>query len=143
MICIEDVQEASMFFPKQGEVGILVRTRSLVPYVRRELVEIFGAPSTTGDVYMRFGGLKIYTLVDDAETLERQGIANRVNTDGLDIYYVCQKGQRITPSVPRVAIERDLRLLASSNMPEHDVWLYLADKYPVCFEHLCPTCVRY
>lgn len=139
MICTEDVREASMFFPTEGEVGLVVRARGLLPYVRRELIEIYGAPSTTGDVYIRFGSLKIYTLVEDMESLDRQGIANRVNVDGLDLYYVCQKGERIAPKAPRVAIVSDMALL-SDCMSEHDMWLHLADKYPVCFNTLCMPC---
>lgn len=139
MICIEDVREASMFFPEEGEVALLVSARGLLPYVRRELISMYGTPSTTGEVYIRFGGLKVYTLVDDSGSLERQGIANRVNLDGLDIYYVCQKGERIAPKPPRLSIVNDINLL-SRCMNEADMWLYLADKFPVCFDTLCMPC---
>jgi len=126
MIYSEDVHEASMFFPKEGVVALLVHRRGLLPYVRRELIGIYGTPSTTGDVYIRFNGLKIYTLVWNDDVVEPQ---QGVLTDGLDMYLVREKGYRIGPAHPRSAMKNDVQLL-STCMSESDMWLYIADKYP-------------
>jgi len=125
MIYEEDVREASMFFPEEGEVVLVVRSRKLLPFVRRELTGMFGTPSITGEVYTRFGGLKIFTLVAESDMLE-----NVRGDTNASMYYVREKGERIAPLPSDMSFLQDIKLL-SMCMPESDMWLYLDNKYLV------------
>lgn len=124
MIYHEDVQEASMFFPEQGEVILLVGDRKLLPYVRRELTRVLNVPSTTGEVYSRYGGLKVYTLVVGSAMLE--GVLRDVEAD---MYYVRERGERMVTS-GYTDLSNDIAL-ASMCLPEPDMLLYIDNKYPL------------
>ena len=128
MIYETDIREASMFFPESGTVTLVVGRRSLLPYVRRELISMFGAPGSSGDKYMRFGkvymNLKVFTLVADTPMLH-----SVVRDTNADMYYVRERGERMEPLSQFECMLNDLSL-ASMCLSESDAILYVDDKYP-------------
>lgn len=138
MIYVEDVFEALLFAPdikgyesrhKINEIGLMVSKRSLIPYVRRELICMLGEPSSAGDTYQRYGNLVIYFVSDPTAR-------NPFNTyfwDGhnsdMPVFYVREKGERIgnKPHEVQELITTKWVPLVLSSMPEHDAWLHLSN----------------
>lgn len=124
MIYATDIHEASMFFPTNGEVILVVRSKKLLPYVRRELTSMYGMPSTTGEVYTRYGGLRVFTLVVGSAMLD-----NVLEDTNAPMYYVRERGERMEPSPGYMNVRNDVQL-ASLCLPESDMILYVDNKYP-------------
>lgn len=125
MIYYEDIHEASMFFPINGEVILVVKHKRMLPYVRRELTSMYGSPSTTGEVYTRYGGLKVFTLVVGSAMLD-----NVIGDTNADMYYIRERGERIEPFPYFKRVINDINL-ASLCLSESDACLYVGNKYPV------------
>lgn len=124
MIYETDIHEASEFFPTNGEVILVVNSKKLLPYVRRELTRMYGMPSTTGEVYSRYNGLKVFTLVTDTHML--QDVLKDTNAP---MYYVRERGERMEPLSQFECMINDLNL-ACLCLPESDAILYVDNKYP-------------
>src|SRR5690606_36365851 len=104
MIYEEDVYEAMLFAPEVkpyeswgsvDEIVLMVAHRGVIPYIKRALVQKYGAFSTNGQFHVRYDSLVIHFMgsVNGLDPFN-QGFFDR-NLVKPPVFYVRQKGERV------------------------------------------------